>query len=126
MKSKYTLPLTLCLIFSISAIAKESKEPAIHGSIKVKEEGKSDYSNLAKISLNEAIKVASKKLSGRAREANLENEDGYLVYSVLVVTPKDGLQEVIVDAGNGKILATGAEDRSPASKINDEEEADND
>lgn len=64
--------------------------------------------NLAKIDLGQATTAATKSVPGKAIEAGLDDEDGNLVYGVDVVTDK-GTVEVIVDAGNGKILAHHAE-----------------
>lgn len=55
---------------------------------------------LAKISKAQAIAAARRVASGKIKEAALDNEGGYLVYSVTI-----GQREVLVDAGNGKVLA---------------------
>lgn len=58
---------------------------------------------LALISADQARAAALARFPGTAEGAELENEDGNLVYSVEV--RKDGSEvDVKVDAGNGKIL----------------------
>lgn len=57
--------------------------------------------SLAKISPQQAKQTAEKAIGGQASQVELENEDGNLVYSVII-----GQKEVKVDAGNGKILYT--------------------
>ena len=59
---------------------------------------------LAKITAADATKVAVAAVPGTAGTAALENENGNLVYSV-VITAANGTVDVKVDAGNGKILA---------------------
>ena len=65
---------------------------------------------VAKISLAQAKKIAQNAAPGaRLVEAELENEDGNVVYEVEF---KDRGQErkIIVDAGNGKILLNKVDD----------------
>jgi uncharacterized membrane protein YkoI len=57
--------------------------------------------SLAKISPQQAKQSAEKAIGGQASRVKLENEDGNLVYSVII-----GEKDVKVDAGNGKILYT--------------------
>jgi uncharacterized membrane protein YkoI len=57
--------------------------------------------SLAKISPQQAQQAAEKAIGGQASRVNLENEDGNLIYSVII-----GQKDVKVDAGNGKILYT--------------------
>lgn len=58
----------------------------------------------AKVTLVQAIETALKEVpNGRAYEAELENEDGKLVYEVAIVV-RDRCKEVTVDAMTGKVL----------------------
>lgn len=61
------------------------------------------YQALAKITAEQARSVAISRVGGTAQKAELENEDGNLVYSVEVKTPQ-GTKDVKVDAGNGRVL----------------------
>ncbi|PSF32930.1 peptidase [Aphanothece hegewaldii CCALA 016] len=54
---------------------------------------------LAKISLQQASQAAQQKIGGEPHQVELENENGNLVYTVEI-----GETEVIVDAGNGRVL----------------------
>jgi uncharacterized membrane protein YkoI len=56
---------------------------------------------LAKITALQAQQSAEKTIGGKASKVKLENEDGSLVYSVII-----GQKEVTVDAGNGNVLYT--------------------
>jgi hypothetical protein len=62
---------------------------------------------LAKISAADATSAALAAVPGTAGTATLENENGNVVYSVIVTT-STGTVDVKVDAGNGKVLAQDA------------------
>jgi uncharacterized membrane protein YkoI len=57
--------------------------------------------SLAKITPQKAQQAAETSVKGTASSVKLENENGSLVYAVAI-----GQNEVIVDAGNGKVLGT--------------------
>ena len=59
---------------------------------------------LAKINKGEAETAALKLVEGKVEKVRLENEDGYVVYNVKVKYKGNEL-EVLVDAGNGKVVA---------------------
>ncbi len=78
-----------------------------NGSIKLsllKSIKKDEYVNLAKVTLLQAVEKALKEVSGKAIEAELEEEDGFLVYSVKVVSKDKKMYEFKIDAGNLDIL----------------------
>jgi uncharacterized membrane protein YkoI len=82
------------------------------------------YAGLARIDVTQAIAAAQGRVAGKALGAALENENGNLVYSVLVQSNQAGgaPQEVKVDAGNGAVLAVEAGE--PGKDRDEEEEAD--
>jgi uncharacterized membrane protein YkoI len=91
----------------VTLLADEPKnEPPIRGTIQLQEEGQQEatYSNLAKISLDQATTTARNAQAGTVAKVELQNEDGFLVYNVVVVSPDKKVHEVKVDAGNGAIL----------------------
>jgi uncharacterized membrane protein YkoI len=63
------------------------------------------YMELAKIDAGRAMAAAQARVPGKVLSAALDNENGNLVYSV-VITPTAGgpAQDVKVDAGNGAVL----------------------
>src|SRR3954453_19283438 len=98
------------------------------GSIKV--EGKhsqAELKKMAKIRESEATKkalaaVEAKAGDKKAGEAELEVENGYLIYAVDVkVKGKDGVEEILVDAGDGKVLAHEHETAAAEEKEKKEE-----
>lgn len=80
--------------------------PMYKGSISVKGSQEANMYNLAKISPNEAMKSALSRFSGKVIEVKLDNENGALIYSVRMVSPKGTVTDVKVDAGNGKVLSS--------------------
>ncbi len=59
---------------------------------------------LTRVSMVQAVGTATRAIAGRPVGAELEVEDGRLVYEVDVMTP-EGEREVFVDAGDGGIVA---------------------
>ena len=58
----------------------------------------------AKVTIDQAIKIASDKQPGRVIEAELEKEHGKAVWEVEVVTPEGKIVEVHIDADSGTII----------------------
>ena len=86
----------------------EVQDPSYNGSITVSGtnyDGQSEQNEstalagLAKITADQAKKIAETKIGGTASSIQLGNENGNLVYEVTI-----GTQTVKVDAGNGNIL----------------------
>lgn len=63
----------------------------------------------AKVTMEEAIQTAKTKFPGRVMEAELESEDGALVYEVEIVSASGETQEIEIDAQSGKILDSDSE-----------------
>ncbi len=81
--------------------------------------GLSAFGN-AKVSLPQAIAAAEQELSGKAFRADLEDQNGKLLYEVAVL--KDGTaHKVKVNAELGKILASATEAQDREGDGEDEE-----
>lgn len=65
---------------------------------------------LAKISPEEATDAATKAVPGESAAPELDDEDGNLIYEVEVRKADGSIVEVIVDAGNAKVLAQEVDD----------------
>jgi uncharacterized membrane protein YkoI len=74
------------------------------GSIQVKNEEEAGFASMAKVSMASAINAALKEVQGKVLRAELENENGYLVYGIEIAKTDHQIVEVKVDAGDGKIL----------------------
>ncbi len=59
----------------------------------------------ATVSLQRAVAMALKAAPGRVWKAELEAEDGFLIYTVQIAVPGGAWKEVNIDAGTGKVLA---------------------
>ncbi len=80
------------------------------GTIQVGNHMESEFPDLAKIDPYKAVKTAMKKVEGKLLKVELENENGFLVYGVEVVTKNKSIMDVKVDAGSGAVLVV---DRDP-------------
>jgi uncharacterized membrane protein YkoI len=63
-----------------------------------------DLPNLAKISFEAALRTALAAAPGSVIKAELEVEDGNLMYSFEIVGADKKIKEVEIDAGNGRVL----------------------
>jgi len=103
--------LASLLMITGSVLQAETRKPlpapgADRASIRLeKEPGDAELPDLAKISLEEALKAAQAAVPGKLLHAELEVINGGLVYTVGIVNKAHHLIEVEVDAGNGRILA---------------------
>jgi len=97
----------------------EDQHPSYTGSIAVPQDQKGqteqDESNtlasMAKITADQAKQAALAPFPGATvTKVELDNENGYLVYSVRLTDASGKAQEVKVDAGDGRVLATEAAD----------------
>jgi uncharacterized membrane protein YkoI len=85
-----------------TAMSAQQANPA--GSIQVKNEEEAGFGDMAKISMDSAINAALKEVQGKVLRAELENENGYLVYGIEIAKTDHQIVDVKVDAGDGKIL----------------------
>jgi uncharacterized membrane protein YkoI len=76
------------------------------GTIRLEKQVEADFPALAKITPDQAVQKALDAVPGTVLKTGLENENGFLVYSVEVVSADKTIMEVKVDAGSGKVLAT--------------------
>jgi len=78
----------------------------MHGSIKVNEEiPKAQLVARALISVEQVIAIAKKKSVGKVLSAKLEEDDGFLVWTIGMVIAPTVVIELRIDAGNGELLA---------------------
>ncbi len=75
----------------------------------------------AQIGLEQAITAAREKTGGQATRAELDSDDGALVYRVEVVTTDHKVFDVKIDATDGKVLSN-AEDVADRGERDDDRE----
>jgi Peptidase propeptide and YPEB domain len=100
-KAAIGLVLILALAFSVAASDKKSSQKQL-----AKE---------AKITMKEARATALKEVPGKIKEAELEREDGKLIYSFDIST-KEGIKEVQIDALTGTVLKVEIETKEQEAK----------
>jgi len=69
----------------------------------------------AKVTIDEAIKIASEKVPGKVVEAELEKKHDTLVWEVEVVTAENEVLEVHIDAESGAVI-DGEDEKSKKDK----------
>ena len=111
----------LTALIVISAVfAQETKDI---GSIQVRNVDEVGFVDLAKTSFDSAVKAAITAVPGKVLKAELENENGYLVYGVEVAKADRQIADVKIDAGNGKVLKIETDQKD--SEGNEGEDSDN-
>jgi len=93
--------------------AKEEKSSAAGSIQPAKGVKPADLPDLAKISFETALKAALAAVPGKVIKAELEVEDGSLLYSFEIVGADKSITEVEIDAENGKVLGTDVETPAP-------------
>jgi uncharacterized membrane protein YkoI len=125
------LAATALIATATTRAAAEAKGPDYTSSIRVEakhrgggeEAEAARYADQAKIDAGQAITAAQAKVPGKVLAAMLDNENGNLVYSVIVKPSQPGspVQDVKIDAGNGNVLKVAADS---GDKDEDDEESD--
>jgi len=83
-----------------------SDNTEIHnGTIRIEKQSESEFPSMAKISMDQAVQKALASVQGQVLKTELEDENGFLVYGIEVVTADKAVMDVKVDAGSGKVLA---------------------
>ena len=72
----------------------------------------------------EAIRIASQSIPGKVMSAELDNENGFLIWEVVVQTEKGQQTELKLDAGNGNLLAIDLDDNETEDQDNSSTERD--
>ena len=98
----------VALVISPALYAADKPEkPSPKGSIRPTGDVKpTNLPALAKISFQQATAAALKAVPGGVLKAELEVEDGNLMYSFEIVGADQTITEVEIDAGNGQVLGT--------------------
>ena len=68
------------------------------------------------VTMEEAIKTATTQFPGKVLEAELESEDGKVMYEVEIVNAAGEIREFEIDAQSGKILSFELEDEEGYEK----------
>ncbi len=101
-----------------TTVVAAANEVLVEGTVFTRGLSKTHYVKMAKISASRAEELAKKEVSGRIVSNKLESEDGFLVYAVELLEANGERQEILVDAGSGKILP-GDQDSESSEKDDD-------
>lgn len=85
------------------SFAGDNGQEVMNGSIRVQHQ-EATYPALAQITLEQAKERALANVQGELLKIELEEENGFLVYGVEIVTPEKTITDIKIDAGNGDIL----------------------
>jgi len=77
--------------------------------------GKAGMAAAAKVTIDQAVKTASEKVSGTIIEAELEKKHNKLVWEVEVITAENKVMEVHIDAESGAVIDV-EEEKAKAKK----------
>lgn len=97
--------LVIGLAFAGTGFADSDGPEVFDGTIRIENQAEADFPGLAMITPDQAVQNALAEIQGQVLKTGLEDENGFLVYGVEVVTPDKTIMEVKVDAGSGKVLA---------------------
>jgi uncharacterized membrane protein YkoI len=123
---KITMMTVISGIFLTSLItlgAVSAQQTKQTGSIQVRNIDEVGFVDLAKIPFNSAISTALTAVPGKVLKAELENENGFLVYGIEVAKADRQIADVKIDAGNGKVLKIEIDQKD--SEGNEGEDSDN-
>ncbi|MBH0203930.1 MAG: PepSY domain-containing protein [Nitrospira sp.] len=102
-------------ILTLSAVVLATGTMTMTGSA-YGEPNKVEMAAAAKVSIDEAIKTASEKVSGMVIEAELKQKQDRLIWELEVVTPEKAIMEVHIDAETGSVIDVG-EEKTRAKKV---------
>ena len=88
-----------------TGFAASDESEVANGTIRIENRVEADFPALAKITWGQAVQNALAAVHGQVLKTELEEENGFLVYGVEVVTADKAIVDVKVDAGSGKVLA---------------------
>jgi uncharacterized membrane protein YkoI len=110
----------LTALFTLVIIASTAANVAQASESKDKEAKELTLFSQAKISLCEAIKAAEQKTSGKALEAELDDDSSTVQFEIKIL--KDGkIHEVIVDGTTGIVSKVSLDDESSESSGKDKD-----
>ncbi|WP_342346425.1 PepSY domain-containing protein [uncultured Nitrospira sp.] len=117
------LALTMFLGLLLVSLPNDSEAKKEKGD---KEKEMVELATTTKVSIEEAIKVVKEKMPGTVIEAELEKEEGKIVWEVKVVTATGELKEVFVDVQTGQFVQIEEKPKQEKSRHHEKEKASHD
>ncbi len=109
-KHLVTTAVTLSLFVATQVVHSAPASP-IKGTIPVQDDSSAASLSKAKIDITQALQAVSKLQPGKIVKAELEEENGFLVWEIEVITEAGSIAELLLDAGDGSVLR-----RTPETK----------
>jgi uncharacterized membrane protein YkoI len=94
------------LIVAGASFAKWEGEEVTNGTVRVENQSEAEFPAMAKITMDQAVQRAMARVPGQVLKTELEEENGFLVYGIEMVTGDRTMVKVMVDAGSGNVLAS--------------------
>ena len=115
------IPFVVLGIVGSVAFAQTSISQSTPAPAQTEQVNTSEFKTKAKISADTAVKTALQAHPGQLRETKLENDDGPIVYSVMIL---NGIKqyEVRVDAISGKVLSDELDEADYHNDLNDKDD----
>lgn len=88
-----------------AGFAKSESGEVRGGTIRIEKQSEAEFPSMAKISMDQAVQKALVSVQGQVLKTELEDENGFLVYGIEVVSADKSVVDVKVDAGAGNVLA---------------------
>lgn len=126
-KLAITLSTAIVLASFVQAgisFAGNNEKMITNGTIRMQQE-ETTYPGLATITMTQAKDIVLSNFQGEILKIELEDENGFLVYSVEIVTPEKMIEDIKVDAGNGEILRMEKDTPDENKEEADEQDKDN-
>ena len=125
-KGLLSIGLTGAMMFAY-AETNGQNEISVKSSIQVQQNANNNiaHENMATITLQEAALIAKKNSDGKIVSVNLEDINGNLVYTADVLKHNQ-ITNLIIDAGNGRILSSRVESTDKEVSDNSKDEDNND
>lgn len=125
LNSLFTILLVLFALSLLTAAGKMKKKEKSSPSLSIPRwTSKFTYPDKANIDLTTAIQNAQSAVPGFAIKAELDRDDGFLIYEVLIIDSGKMLWEVEVDAGDGVVLEIEQEENFEDKEENEVEDED--
>lgn len=106
------------------SFARSDRNGVREGTIRLRQYSEADFPSLAKVTPDQAVQSALGAENGKVLKMELENENGFLVYGVEIVTADKSIVDVKVDAGSGKVLAKDRDTDDANGRSGDREDRD--
>ena len=126
MKKRWIFAVTIIAVvsglFVLNLCFADDDDDITSASIRITSDSLVDMAYSAPVSLMYAVQIAQNEVDGKAWFAAIENENGFLVYDVEVITPGLNVVDFIIDAGTGEVLEMDVHEGDDADDDGDDDD----